>query len=136
MRYRVSLLALSLLLAAGCKKHPLTDYRPLDQAGMSSDTVEQLKNLKNTGISDDACVKLVSMAHQRQQFFVSSNSVRSLAKAGFSEMQILELANAGQLDTLSAEAVTLHLIGLSDATVQMILHRRLGNQPTLSSSEI
>ena len=43
MRYRVSLLALSLLLAAGCKKHPLTDYRPLDQAGMSSDTVEQLK---------------------------------------------------------------------------------------------
>jgi len=149
MRFRVSLLALSLLLTAGCKKHPLTDYRPLDQAGMWSDTVEQLKKLnvsdpevaqlvtlKNTGISDDACVKLVSIAHQRQQFFVSSNSVKSLAGAGFSEAQILELANAGQLDTLSAEAVTLHLIGLSDTTVQMILRRRLGNQPTLSSGEV
>ena len=149
MRNRVTILASALLLAAGCKQHPLTDYRPLDQAGMWSDTVEQLKKLnvsdpevaqlvvlKNSGISDDACVKLVSMAHQRQLFFVSSNSVKSLAGAGFSETQILELANAGQLDTLSAEAVTLHLIGLSDATVQMILHRRLANQTTMSSAEI
>jgi hypothetical protein len=149
MSNRVTILALSLLLAAGCKQHPLTDYRPLDQAGMWSDTVEQLKKLnvsdaevaqlvvlKNSGISDDACAKLVSMAHQRQQFFVSSNSVKSLSGAGFSETQILELANAGQLDTLSTEAVTLHLIGLSDATVQTILRRRLRNQPTLSSTEI
>ena len=149
MRHNIRVLTLSFLLAAGCKQHPLTDYRPLDQAGMWSDTVEQLKKLnvndpevaqlvvlKNAGVSDDACVKLVTMAHERQLFFVSSSSVKSLATAGFSEGQILELAHAGQLDTLSAEAVTLHLIGLSDATVQLILHRRLANQSTISSGEI
>lgn len=148
MRNRILLLALSALLV-GCKQHPLTDYRPLDQVGMWSDSVEQLKKLnvsdsevlqlvtlKTAGISDDACIQLVSMAHDRKEFFVSSSSVKSLAGANFSEAQILELARAGQLDTLSAEAVTLRLIGLSDSTVQMVLHRRLANQPTMSSGEI
>jgi hypothetical protein len=149
MRHHVRVLTVGFLLAAGCKQHPLTDYRPLDQAGMWSDTVEQLKKLnvndpevaqlvilKNAGVSDDACVKLVTMAHERQQFFVSSSSVKSLATAGFSEVQVLELAHAGQLDTLSSEAVTLHLIGLSDGAVQMILRRRMANKSTLSSGEI
>jgi len=148
MRYCLSIVVLSVVLA-GCKQHPLTDYRPLDQAGMWSDNVEQLKKLnvddsevaqlvvvKNAGLSDDACIKLVTMAHERKQSFTSANSVKSLAGAGFSETQILELANGGQLDTLSAEAVTLRLVGLSDATVQMILRRRLANKPTLSSGEI
>jgi hypothetical protein len=116
---------------------------------MWSDTVEQLKKLsvndpevaqlvvlKNAGVTDDTCVKLVTIAHQRQQFFTSSNSVKSLAGAKFSEPQILELAQAGQLDTLSAEAITLRLIGLSDGTVQLILHRRLASKPTLSSGDI
>ena len=29
----------------GCHAHPLTDYRPLDQAGMWSSDIEQLKTL-------------------------------------------------------------------------------------------
>jgi hypothetical protein len=149
MKRCILVFSLTALLLAGCKQHPLTDYRPLDQAGMWSDTVEQLKKLnvsdpevaqlvtlKAVGISDQACVQLVTMAHERQQFFVSSSSVKSLASASFSESQILELARAGQLDTLSAEAVTLRLIGLSDSTVQMLLNRRLANQATLSSGEI
>src|SRR5215813_11325231 len=150
MRNCVSLFGLAGLLAiSGCKQHPLTDYRPLDQAGMWSDTVEQLKKLnvsdpevaqlvtvKSAGISDEGCVHLVTYAHERQLFFASSQSVKSLASAGFTETQILELAHAGQLDTLSAEAITLRLIGLSDSTVQMVLHRRMANQATLSSGEI
>jgi len=149
MRHFISTTALLALLFAGCRQHPLTDYRPLDQAGMWSDTVEQLKKLnvndlevaqlvvlKNSGISDDTCVKLVIMAHQRQQFFASSNSVKSLAGANFSEAQILELGDAGRLDTLSAEAITLRLIGLSDSTVQLVLRRRLADKTTLSSGEI
>ena len=149
MRNCIRVLAFSALLAGGCKQHPLTDYRPLDQSGVWSDNVEQLKKLnvsdaevaqlvtiKTVGISDETCIQLVALAHQRQEFFVSSSSVKSLAGAGFSEAQILELARAAQLDTLSAEAVTLRLIGLADPTVQMILHRRLANQPTMSSAEI
>lgn len=149
MRYYIALLAVTIRLAAGCQSHPLTDYRPLDQAGMWSDTVEQLKKLnvadaevaqlatlKSVGITDDTCVQLIALAHQRQQPFASAASVKSLAAAGFSEQQILELARAGQVDTLSAEAITLRLIGLSDSTVQMLLTRRLSGVPTLSSGEI
>lgn len=149
MRYCIAFLSICAFLAVGCQRHPLTDYRPLDQAGMWSDTVEQLKKLnvsdpevaqlatlKNAGITDDTCVQLVGFARERQQPFTSAQSVRSLAGAGFSEQQILDLARAGQVDTLSAEAITLRLIGLSDSTVQKLLNRRLAGKPTLSSGEI
>jgi hypothetical protein len=149
MRYTLSLLAFCLLTIAGCKQHPLTDYRPLDLAGMGSDTVEQLKKLnvadpevaqlaalKTAGVSDDTCLALVSAAHQRQHPFTSADAVKSLSGAGFAEPQILEIARAGQLDSISLEAVTLRLIGLSDPTVQLLLHRRLAGQATLSSGEI
>ncbi len=149
MRYTFRFLAFGLLLLGGCKQHPLTDYRPLDQAGMWSDTVEQLKKLnvsdpevlqlvtlKSAGVSDDTCVALVDVAHQQQHLFSGADSVKSLAGASFAESQILEIARAGQLETISAEAVTLRLIGLSDPTVQMLLRRKLAHQPTLSSGEI
>jgi hypothetical protein len=149
MRHTVSLLAFCLLAIAGCKQHPLTDYRPLDLAGMGSDTVEQLKKLnvadpevtqlaalKAAGVSDDTCVALIGMSRQRQHPFTSADAVKSLAGAGFVEPQILDIARAGQLDSISLEAVTLRLIGLSDPTVQLLLHRRLAGQPTLSSGEI
>ena len=45
MKPRALLLGVSLLLASGCQKHPLTDYRPLDLAGMFSGSIEQLKAL-------------------------------------------------------------------------------------------
>src|SRR6266571_8505383 len=73
MRYTLIPLAVLLLRTFGCDSHPLTDYRPLDQAGMWSSNVEQLKalntsdteisqlaKLKQAGISDDACVTIVS----------------------------------------------------------------------------
>jgi hypothetical protein len=149
MKHCAKLLAFCVLLGAGCQKHPLTDYRPLDQAGMWSDTVEQLKKLnvsdpevaqlaalKNVGIGDNACVQLITIARQRQQPFTSAQSVQSLAGAGFSEQEILDLARAGQVDSLSGEAVALRLINLSDSTVQMVLKRRIAGKPTLSSAEI
>lgn len=149
MRYHIAVFTLGACLLAGCQKHPLTDYRPLDQAGMWSDTVEQLKKLnvadpevaqlatlKSVGVSDETCVQLVMLAHERQQPFASAQSVKSLTGAGFSETQILDLARGGQLDSLSGEAVALRLIGLSDSTTQEILQRRLADKPTLSSAQI
>src|SRR5260370_6873120 len=76
MRSKLMLLGFVVLLrASGCDKHPLTDYRPLDQAGMWSSNVEQLKalktadvevaqlvKLKKTGISDDPSVTLITTA--------------------------------------------------------------------------
>jgi hypothetical protein len=144
-----ALIAAVLLASSGCGHHPLTDFRPLVTAGMSSASIERLKKLntadaeslqlvtvKQAGVTDETCIALVGAARQHQRAFTSADAVVSLVGAGFAEPQILEIARADQLDTLSGDAVTLRLIGLSDATVQTLLQRHLQNQPTLSSGEI
>jgi hypothetical protein len=149
MRYKLMLLGVCLLSASGCKQHPLTDYRPLDQAGMWSSTVEELKKLnasdaevlqlvkmKQAGLSDDTCVALISGAHQHQHLFTSEDSAVNLARAGYAEPVILEIAKIDQLDIIGGDAVMLRLVGLSDGAVDTILHRRLQGQPTLGSAEI
>src|SRR5713226_4375683 len=148
MKSRALLLGVFILLA-GCKKHILTDYRPLDQAGMWSSGLEQLKKLdtsdpevaqlvkvKQARLSDDACVALVAAAHERKHPFASGDSTANLASAGYSEAQILEIARADQLDTISGDAVGLRLIGLSDNFVQFVLRRHIQGRPTLGSSQI
>jgi hypothetical protein len=136
-------------LGSGCGHHPLTDYRPLVDAGMSSNSIEQLKKLdtsdaetpqlvtmKRAGATDYTCITLVSDAHQHHHLFASAEAVTSLAGAGFRESQVLQIASVDKLDTLSGDAVTLRLIGLSDSTVQIVMQRRLHDQPTLSTAEI
>jgi hypothetical protein len=150
MRYKLMLLGVLVLFRmGGCHQHPLTDYRPLDQAGMWSSNVEQLKTLntsdmevvqlvrlKQAGISDDVCVTLITEAHRRQHLFTSADSAVNLSRAGYSEPVILEIAKTDQLDIISGDAVMLRLVGLSDPAVDLILHRRLKGQPTMSSAEI
>src|ERR1700736_552981 len=142
-------MACTLVLSNGCGHHVLTDYRPLANAGMSSTSIEQLKTLdtsdaetlqlvsaKRAGITDYTCVTLLSDAHKHHHLFANAEAVTSLAGAGFREPQILQIASVDKLDTLSGDAVTLRLIGLSDSTVQTVMQRRLQDQPTLSSAEI
>jgi hypothetical protein len=142
-------MACALAVSNGCGHHLLTDYRPLVNVGMSSTSIEQLKKLdtsydetlqlvsaKQAGITDYTCVTLVSTAHEHQHPFASADAVTSLAGAGFGEPQILQIARLDKLDTLSGDAVTLRLIGLSDSMLQTVLQRRLQNRPTLSTPEI
>lgn len=151
MRYRhlLPLAGACAALLLGCKSHPLTDFRPLDQAGMWSSAIEDLKKLnvsddevaqitrvKQGGLSDEFCVELVNEAHLHKHFFTSAASVRNLSGAGFTEPEILEIAKADKLDAVSDDAVTVKLIGLSDSTVQAIVRRKLKGEPTLSSAEI
>jgi hypothetical protein len=150
MRFKLMLLGVFVLVRmSGCHEHPLTDYRPLDQAGMFSSNVEQLKTLntsdvevaqlvklKQAGISDDTCVTLVTGARDHHRLFTSADSAVNLARAGYTETVILEIAKADQLDTISGDAVMLRLVGLSDRSVEVILHRRLQGRPTMSSAEI
>jgi hypothetical protein len=148
-RHQLLLLGACILFAGGCNKHILTDYRPLDRAGMWSSGIEQLKalnasdeevgqlvKLKQAGVADDTCVALVKTAHAHQHTFTSAESVANLEHASFADPEILEIARADQLDTISTEAVMLRLVGLSNATVQALLHRRMLGKPTLSSAEI
>ncbi len=149
MRYKLLPLGVVVLFVSGCQQHPLTDYRPLDQAGMWSSSVEQLKTLnasdaevaqlaklKQAGLSDDLCVALMSEAHQRQHPFASADSTANLARSGYTESQILEIAKTDQLDALSGDAVMLRLVGLSDNAVDLILRRRLRGKPTMGSAQI
>ena len=149
MTHRALLLGVCVLFAVGCHQHLLTDYRPLDQAGMWSSGLEQLKALntsdfevaqlvkaKQARLSDDACVALVAAAHERKHSFTSGDSTANLARAGYSEDQILEIARADQLDAISGDAVALRLIGLSDGFVQFILQRRLQGRPTIGTPQI
>lgn len=149
MKLRALLFGVCALSVAGCHQHPLTDYRPLDHAGMWSSGLEDLKKLdtsdsevaqlvkaKQARLSDDTCVALVAAAHERKHPFVSGDSTANLAAAGYSEDQILDIAKADQLDSISGDAVTLRLIGLSDGFVQFVLQRRLHGTPTLGMPQI
>src|SRR5207253_11373626 len=134
MRCKVMLLGLVVLFrTSGCDKHPLTDYRPLDQAGMWSSNVEDLKKLntsdnevaqlvklKQAGVTDDTCVTLIADAHHHEHPFGSADSAVSLARAGYAEPTILEIAKVDQLDIISTDAVMLRLVGLSDPAVDWI----------------
>ncbi len=102
----------------------------------SDEEIAQVVKLKHARVSDDTSVALVSSAHAHHHIFTSADSVASLTGAGFSDSQIMEIANADKLDLVSEDAVMLRLIRLSDATVQLVLDRRLQGQPVLSSAEI
>src|SRR5260370_3961986 len=150
MRYKLMLLGVLVLFRmSGCQQHPFTYYRPIDQAGMWSSSVEQLKSLntsdtevaqlvklKQAGVSDDTCVTLITGAHQHQHPFNSADSAVNLVRAGYAEPVILEIAKTDQLDTISGDAVMLRLVGLSDSAVDLILHLRLKGPRTMSSAEI
>lgn len=149
MRQYFLLLGVCVLALAGCESKPKTNYTLLDQAGMFSSTVDQLKQLnvtdleitqlaklKRVNASDDLCVALLKAARDHHHEFSNADSAIQLSQAGYSDEQILEMARSDQIDILSGEAITLKLIGLSNPTVQAIIHRRIEGLPTLTSEQI
>lgn len=148
MRKSLALIGMCVLLA-GCEQKPEVDYTPLDQAGMwisslrqvknmkvSNAEVTQLANLKRAGAGDDLCLALLKAARDNHHPFTSGDSAVTLSRAGYSDAQILEMAQADKLDMLSADAVMLKLLGLSEPGVQFIMHRRTQGLPTLTSAQI
>jgi hypothetical protein len=136
-------------LITGCEQKPKITYIPLTQAGFSSTTIEdfkklkimeseipQIAKLKGLGLSDDTSLALVKDAHSHQHSFSSGDSAGNLIGAGYSEQDVLNMAQSDQLDSISTEAITLKLIGLSQPTVQLLVSRHLQGLPTLSSAEI
>ena len=151
MRKCLSILALGagLVVAGGCSKKPQTDYSGLDQSGMWSSSLEELKKLKvsdveisqltklkQTGASDDLCLSLLKAARAHHHDFSSAEAAMNLSRAGYSDAEILEMAQTDQIDILAGEAVMLKLIGLSNPTVQVIMHRRMQGLPTPTSAQI
>jgi len=137
------------VLAAGCEQKPKINYLPLTQAGFSSSTISALKKLgitdteipqilklQTSGLSDDTALALVTIAHSHRHLFNSGDSAGNLIGAGYTEQDVLSMAKNDQLDAISTEAITLKLIGLSQANVQLLVSRHLQGLPTLSSAEI
>lgn len=148
---RKSLLFVTLLgfALAGCKAKPKIDYTALDQSGMWTSNLAQIKKmnvsaaevaeltkLKRAGASDPLCLSVLKAARDHNHEFTSGDSVISLSSAGYSDVQILEMAQADKLDDLSSDAVMLKLIGLSNSTVQIVIQRREQGLPTLTSAQI
>ncbi len=138
-----------LAFLAGCESHPLTDYRPAVQAGMFSGTIEDLKklnvgdmelveviHLKQAGIAEDTILSLIRIAHDHHHPFTATDTIKSLSSAKFSDARILQIAETDRIDSIGGDAVMLHVIGLSDSAVQMLLDRRLKNIPTMSVGTI
>jgi hypothetical protein len=141
-------LCFGLAIATGCQKKPETDYSGLDQSGMWSSSLDELKQLKvsdaeiaqltklkQTGATDDLCLSLLKAARAHHHEFLSAAAM-SLARAGYSDSEILEMAQSDQIDILAGEAVTLKLIGLTVPTVQTIMHRRITGLATPTSEQL
>ena len=114
-------------------------YGSIEQLrGLNATDVEvaQLVRLKQGGAPDDLCVELVSSAHEHQHPFSSADAVLNLAHAGFTDQEILGFARQDQLDSLSGDAVTLRLTGLSNKVVLAILNRRQRGLATMSGPVI
>src|SRR5258708_16586100 len=113
---RKSLLVVTLLglALAGCKTKPKIDYTALDQSGMWSTNLAQIKKmnvsaaevaeltkLKRAGAGDPLCLSLLKSARDHNHEFTSGDSVISLSSPAYSAPQILQMAHAHKLDALS-----------------------------------
>lgn len=135
-------IALALL---GCHNVRPLDTTPLDNAGMSYDTENQLKALdvtvpevaeiataRGAGFSDDACLQVVRLYRNRKQQFDAGDAIAGLLRAGMSEGTVLKLAQLNQLGLAAGELEAMRLAGLSDEIVLEVAQHHSAGQPVLS----
>jgi hypothetical protein len=146
--FAATALFLSFGLAA-CQRARGVDTQPLNNSGMSYDSVKQLEDLKVTsvevasvlkmrdaGLPDADCVQIVRIARSRGQVFDDGNAVAGLIRAGMSDETILALANLNQIGPMSGEFGAMHLAGLSDAIVLEVARHRADGKPVLSGASL
>jgi hypothetical protein len=144
------LLLILLLPLAACKPAgQQSNTQPLDEAGMWSNSVDELRNLnvsnaeigeltkaRQGGLSDPTCVELIKLARRHQQPFSGGQRIADLLAAGSSEQTVLELASMNQLGLWTGEAQALRLAGLSDKVILAVARRRSQGLPVLSGGRI
>src|SRR6202041_2178373 len=130
---RLSLLCLAAglsLVAASCKHFQPLDTKPLDAAGVgyasikklealqiTSEEIPEVSKMRSAGFSDDSCVSIVEIYHQRGKPFASGEAVAGLVKAGVRENTVLELARMDQLGLGAGEFQVMRLARLSDPII-------------------
>jgi hypothetical protein len=143
---------MALLLAcglAGCQGARGVDTQPLNNSGMSYNSVRQLEDLKVTsaevadilkmheaGFPDGDCVHVVQEFHNRGQLFGAGSAVAGLIQAGMRDQTILALADLNQLGVSAGELEAMHLAGLSDAVVLEVARHRADGKPVLAGATL
>jgi hypothetical protein len=142
---RLCLAAAFLLVSTGCKHLQPLDTKPLDAAGVgyasikklealkiTSEEIPEISKMRSAGFSDDACVSIVDIYHQRGKPFTAGEAVEGLVKASVKESTILELARMDQLGIGAGEFQVMRLAGLSDAIVLETAKHQAAGTPSLS----
>jgi len=137
------------MLWTGCRQLTPLDTKPLDAAGMSYDTIQQLKTLKITaaevaeianarqgGLSDAGCVQAVQIYHGRGEPFHAGDSIARLLRVGMSEDTVLELAKMNQMDLGAGELLAMRLAGFPDTMILEIARRHAEGKPVLSGAAL
>jgi hypothetical protein len=143
------LLILLLPLAACSKRGEQTNTQPLDEAGMWSNSVSELRTLnvsnaeigeltkaRQGGLSDPTCIELIKLARGRQQPFTGGQPIADLLAAGSSEQTVLELARLDQLGLWAGQAQALRLAGLPDKVILAVAQRRSQDLPVLPGEKL
>ena len=144
--------AIALLIAfaiAGCREVTPLDTKPLDNAGMSYDAIQQLKALQVTapevaqiatarqaGLSDSGCIEILKIYRSRNQPFDAGDAVSGLVRVGVSEAKIIELARIDQTGLGAGELQAMKLAGLSDDILLEVAHHRAAGQPVLAGASL
>jgi hypothetical protein len=144
-RALLCLAATSLVVSSGCKHLQPLDTKPLDAAGVgyasikklealkiTSDEIPEIAKMRSAGFSDDACVSIVEIYHQRGKPFAAGEAVAGLVKASVGENTILELARMDQLGISAGEFQVMRLAGLSDAIILETAKHEAAGTPSLS----
>jgi hypothetical protein len=137
------------LLTSGCHRAILVDTAPLDAAGVSYDSIQQLKSLNVTGpevgdlararqggLSDTNCVKILQIFRSHGQPFPSGEVIAGLIQAGIGESTVVELASLHQLGVASGELQAMRLAGLSDETILEAARRHAEGKSVLSGASL
>jgi hypothetical protein len=153
-RMRSALLAiipclLALAMLAGCKSIPPLDTKPLDDAGMTYDTVKQLEaakisqseigeiaEAKQGGLSDAGCVEILGIYRTRKAPFDAGEAVSGLLQVGLSEANVIELARLNQLGLGVGELQAMKLAGLSEEIVMDVARDHAEGKPVLSGASL
>jgi len=147
--FGVAVAVLVALGAAGCHVAPPLDTKPLDGAGFTYDSIQQLKGMSITaadvaqlatarasGFSDANCVAVLGIYRARNQAFDAGDDIAGLVRAQVAEPTILELAKLNQLGLESGEFQAMRLAGLSDAIVLEVARHRAAGQPVLAGASL
>ncbi len=148
-RCLLGLLLVLLLPLAACKRAEQTNTQALDEAGMWSNSVTELRTLnvsnaeigeltkaRQGGLSDPSCIELIKLARSRQQPFSGGQPIADLLAAGSSEQTVVELARLDQLGLWAGQAQALRLAGLSDKVILALAQRRSQGLPVLSGEKL